>query len=75
VFSTDVRLLKDVHLKLSMTQPIADVIVEGIGFNLGNKMDDVASGLPFDVVFTLESNKWRDRETLQLNVKDIRPVM
>ena len=75
VFSTDIRLLKDVHLKLSMTQPSSDVIVEGIGFNLGDKMDDVASGLPFDVVFTLESNKWRDRETLQLNIKDIRPVL
>jgi single-stranded-DNA-specific exonuclease len=75
VFSTDIRLLKEVHLKLSMTQPSSDVIVEGIGFNLGDKIDDVASGLPFDVVFTLESNKWRDRETLQLNIKDIRPVL
>ena len=72
VYSTDVRLLKDVHLKLSMTQPNSDVIIEGIGFNLGDKIDDVAAGVPFDLVFTMESNKWNNRETLQLNMKDIR---
>lgn len=75
VFSTDVRLLKDAHLKLSMTQPNSDVILEGIGFNLADKMDDVAAGLPFDVVFTLETNKWKNKETVQLNIKDIRPML
>lgn len=75
VFSTDVRLLKDAHLKISMTQPNSDVILEGIGFNLADKMDDVAAGLPFDVVFTLETNKWKNKETVQLNIKDIRPML
>lgn len=75
VFSTDARLLKEAHLKISMTQPNSDVVLEGIGFNLGNKMDDVAAGLPFDVVFTLETNKWKNRETIQLNIKDIRPMI
>ena len=72
VYSTDVRLLKDVHLKLSMTQPNSDVIIDGIGFNLGDKIDDVAAGVPFDLVFTMESNRWNNKETLQLNIKDIR---
>ena len=72
VFSTDVRLLKDVHIKLSMTQPQHDVVIDGIGFNQGEKMDVVAAGVPFDVVYTLEINAWRDRETLQLNIKDVR---
>ena len=75
VFSTDVRLLKESHLKISMTQPNSDVVIDGIGFNLGDKIDDVASGVPFDVVFTLETNKWNNRETLQLNIKDIRPTI
>ena len=75
VFSTDVRLLKESHLKISMTQPNTDVVIDGIGFNLGDKIDDVASGVPFDVVFTLETNKWNNRETLQLNIKDIRPTI
>ncbi len=72
VYSTDVRLLKDAHLKLSMTQPQHDVIVEAIGFNMADKVDDVSSGMPFDILYTLEINRWRDRETLQLNIKDIR---
>jgi len=75
VYSTDVRALKDVHLKLSITQPEYDVVIEGIGFNLGEKLDLVASGMPFDLVYTLEINKWRDRETLQLNIKDIRETV
>jgi single-stranded-DNA-specific exonuclease len=75
VYSTAVRTLKDVHLKLSMTQPDSDVVIEGIGFNLGDKLDLVAPGMPFDVVYTLEINKWRDRETLQLNIKDIRETV
>lgn len=73
VFSTDVRVLKDAHLKLSITQPETDVVLEAIAFNLAEKEEDVASGMPFDVAYTLEINRWRDRETLQLNVKDIRP--
>jgi hypothetical protein len=58
-----------------MTQPNSDVVIEGIGFNLGDKIDDVAAGVPFDLVFTMESNKWNNRETLQLNIKDIRSVL
>jgi len=58
-----------------MTQPENDVVIEGIGFNLAGKKDVVASGLPFDVVYTLEINKWRERETVQLNIKDIRATV
>jgi len=72
VYSTNARLLKEAHLKLSMVQPPSDLVLEGIGFNMEDKIDDVAAGLPFDIVYTLETNKWRDRETLQLNIKDIR---
>ena len=72
VFTTDVRLLKEEHLKLSMTQPNSDIILEGIAFKMADKMDLVASGLPFDIIYTLETNVWKERETLQLNIKDIR---
>lgn len=75
VFSTDVRVLKDIHLKLSMTQPHCDIIIDGIGFKLGHKQDEVAAGLPFDVAYTLEINRWNGRKTLQLNIRDIRPTV
>ena len=72
VFSTELRVLKEAHLKMSMTQPNSDLIMEGIGFNMAEKADLVASGVPFDVVYTLEINRWNDRERLQLNIKDVR---
>ena len=75
VFSTDVRILKDKHLKLKMTQVDSDVIMEGIGFNLADKEAEVAAGIPFDIVYTLETNVWNDRETLQMNIKDVRAVV
>lgn len=75
VYSTEVRVLKETHLKLTMVQPQSDLVLEGIAFNLADKEMDVASGLPFDIVYTLESNKWNNRETLQLNIKDIRPTL
>ncbi len=75
VFSTDVRILKEVHLKLAMTQPDSDLVIEGIGFNMSEKMDTVASGLPFQVAYTLESNKWNGKETIQLNLKDVREML
>jgi single-stranded-DNA-specific exonuclease len=75
VYSMDVRLLKEAHLKLSLTQPNTDIVIEAIGFNMPEKMEIVAAGLPFDILYTLESNNWRERETLQLNIKDIRPTV
>lgn len=75
VFSRDVRLLKEEHLKLSMVQPNNDVVLEGIGFSMPDKIDSVAHGIPYDVVYTLEVNRWNDRESLQLNIKDVREVL
>jgi single-stranded-DNA-specific exonuclease len=72
VFTRDIRILKNSHLKLNVIQPNYDVAIEAIGFNLAEKEVLVAKGLPFEVAFTLESNCFRDKETLQLNIKDIR---
>ena len=44
-----------------MTQPNCDGVIEGIGFKMANKMELVASGIPFDVLYTLETNVWKDR--------------
>lgn len=72
LYSTEARILKDEHLKLKVTQPPHDLVMDAIGFRMSDKMDFVASGLPFDMIYTLENNTWRDRTTLQLMIKDIR---
>jgi single-stranded-DNA-specific exonuclease len=72
VFAQQARLLKDVHLKVVLEQPGSSAAIEGIGFNMPDKYDLVQSGEPFDVLYTLETNRWNDKEILQLNIKDIR---
>ena len=48
-----------------------DVIVE-IGFGMGEFWKIVSSGLPFDIVFHIEENDFREKKSLQLMVKEIR---
>lgn len=72
VFAEFPRLLKDAHLKFKVLQPNTGVSLEAIGFNMGDKMDLLESGEPLSLLFTLETNVWNNKESLQLNVKDIR---
>lgn len=75
VFATDIRLLKEAHLKLNVVQPPHDVVIEAIGFNMADKIDEVAAGVPFEMVYTLEGNRWNGKETLQMNIKDLRAMV
>jgi hypothetical protein len=71
----DVRILKEAHLKCVFGQPNSKVTIDGIGFNLIDKYDLCSNGLPVDILYTLETNSWRDLETIQLNIKDIRSTI
>ncbi len=75
VFAVNTRILKEKHLKLTLVQPDSDIQLEAIGFNLADKIDFLASGVPADIIYTLESNTWNDRTTLQLNIKDVRETV
>ena len=64
-----VRLLSnDKHLKLSLKD--GNVIMNAIGFNLGDKQ--IRLGDKVDVVYALEINRYNNMESIQLNVKDIK---
>lgn len=64
-----VRLLSnDKHLKISLKD--GNVILNAIGFNLGDKQ--VRLGDKVDVVYALEINRYNNMESIQLNVKDIK---
>ena len=71
-YATESIILGEKHLKLSITQSDSDVQIPAIGFNLASKEALVAKGLAFDIAFTLESNTWKNKTTLQLNIKDIK---
>lgn len=72
VFISNVRILKEEHLKVVVGQPNTHVTVDAIGFSMVDKMDLINSKEPLDILYTIETNCWRDLETLQLNLKDIR---
>jgi single-stranded-DNA-specific exonuclease len=72
VYAIDSRVLKEKHLKLTLVDPFSDTVVQAIGFDLVKKADQVAAGIPFDIAYTLEINAWNGKESLQLNIRDIR---
>lgn len=47
--------------------------LNGIAFGFAEKFEDLKTQ-PFDLAYTLEENKWRQKSYFQLNVKDIRFV-
>ena len=61
------------HLKLSLITGSHFKTLDAIGFNLGDRLELVRNGQPFQAVFTLESNTWKGTTKLQLNLKDLRP--
>ncbi len=64
-----VRLLSnDRHLKLTLKDN--NIVLNAIGFNLGDKQ--IHLGDKVDLVYALELNKFNNVESIQLNVKDIK---
>lgn len=59
------------HLKLELTDPHSRGTMQGVAFSMGHKLQDVKSGKPFDICYTVEMNEFRGSRNLQLMVKDI----
>ncbi len=58
------------HIKLTLRDK--NVIIDAIGFNMGNLVEDYLLGDRIDVVGSLEINKFNGKENVQINLKDIR---
>lgn len=63
-------LSNDKHLKLNVKE--GNVVLDAIAFNMGDKKDSIRLGDKVDILFHLEINRFNGRETIQLNVKDIK---
>ena len=59
------------HLKMTVMQEGTPAF-ECIGFGLADYVDAINTRREFDLCYTIEENVWRDKRSLQLNVKDIR---
>ncbi|MFN4951120.1 MAG: single-stranded-DNA-specific exonuclease RecJ [Flavobacteriales bacterium] len=73
VYATQSKLLKALHLKLTLTQQSQRVKLNAIGFNMKEKEDLTLAGLSFDVLHTLDINEFNNRSTVQLVLKDLQP--
>ncbi|WP_343635192.1 single-stranded-DNA-specific exonuclease RecJ [Fluviicola sp.] len=69
------KVLKEAHLKFDLVDPVSGIELSAIGFNMPDKADLIASGCAFDCAFTLETNTWQNRTTLQIQVRDIRETL
>lgn len=59
------------HLKFSISVGGGDLKV--IAFNMGEYADDLRRHRKVDLVFTLERNRWKSKDYLQLRALDFRP--
>ena len=58
------------HLKLTLKDD--NLIIDAIGFNMGYLVNEYLLGDKIDVAGNLEINSFNNRETVQINLKDIR---
>jgi single-stranded-DNA-specific exonuclease len=64
-------LVGENHLKMSVTQEGSPVF-DCIAFNMGNYLTEIKNGRPFEICYHIEENIWREKRSIQLNVKGIR---
>lgn len=57
------------HLKMTLKDNSA--IINAIGFNMGNLVEEYLIGDKVDIIGTLEVNSYNGIETIQINLKDI----
>ncbi len=59
------------HVKMTLIQEGSPGF-EAIAFNHGEYLSQIKKDIPFDVCYTIEENVWKDRRSIQLNIKGIR---
>ncbi len=60
------------HLKMIVDQDSQSTVLDAVAFQQGAWADQLRVGDRVDLVFQLEANEWQGRQSLQLNVQDMR---
>jgi len=60
------------HLKMKVKEDISPLVTEAIGFNMGDKISAIMNSNLIDLAYIPQINIWQDRQSIQLNIKDIR---
>ena len=59
------------HLKMAVMQKGTPAF-DCIAFSHGEYADKIKKDVPFDICYSIEENIWREKRSIQLNVKGIR---
>jgi len=59
------------HVKMTVIQQGSPGF-ESIAFGQGEYVDQIKKDVPFDICYTIEENTWREKRSIQLNIKGIR---
>ncbi len=72
-YGTSKRVGKDQsHLKVELIEEKSGSIKQGIAFSMGDKLEQIQTGNPFDVCYTIEENVYNGHSSLQMMIKDIK---
>jgi single-stranded-DNA-specific exonuclease len=66
-----VNIVGSNHIKMTVYQD-GSPLFDCIAFNQGECIEQIRQGKPFDICYTIEENIWRDKRSIQLNIKGIR---
>jgi len=66
-----VNMVGSNHIKMTVYQN-GSSLFDCIAFNQGECIEQIRLGKPFDICYTIEENIWRDKRSIQLNIKGIR---
>lgn len=64
-------IVKEKHIRLVMQQSNGKTM-NGIGFNLADKLELVKTQPDFDILYHIEENEWNGNKSIQLKIIDIR---
>jgi single-stranded-DNA-specific exonuclease len=68
------QILKEQHLKFSLRQEGNQKIYNAIGFGMAHLYEMVLHGKPFMMAYTVDENHYNGTTSLQLIIKDIKPM-
>jgi single-stranded-DNA-specific exonuclease len=64
-------LVGGTHVKMTVIQKGSPGF-ETIAFGHGEYIDQIKKDVPFDICYTIEENIWREKRSIQLNIKGMR---
>lgn len=59
------------HLKLVLESQKKDVFIDGIGFGMGDKCENLDIGKNVNIYYTVDENEWNGNKKLQLKIRSI----